>query len=51
MISVTNGAIQMASVPNSSGRQKIISAFNAMPRLTAMVSAMPVCFVEKKYAV
>ena len=50
-ISVINGANQMASVPKSSGRQKIISTFTAMTRLTAIASAMPVRFVEKKYAV
>jgi len=41
----------MAPVPKSSGRQKIISALSAMPRLTAIASAVPVRLVEKKYAV
>ena len=50
-ISVTKGANQMASVPKTNGRQKIISALTAMPRLTAMALAVPVRFVEKKYAV
>ena len=49
--SVTSGASHTASVPKTRGRQKIISALTAMPRLTAMTSAVPVRFVEKKYAV
>ena len=37
--SVTKGAIQIASLPNRAGMQKMVTAFITMPRLIAMALA------------
>ena len=46
-----NGAVHIAFVPKIVGRMNIIAAFSSMPLLIATISAAPVRFVEKKYAV